>query len=121
MFGNSPKIKDRRLLATSTIMGSMVGALALCIPLCWITNTAYLPILAIGGAALATASVWIFGKPVDPDGASKLQIAELETTIADLRERLENVEVMSRYEATLVDTPRASAKTMGVDGLTESD
>ena len=58
------------------------------------------------------AGVWFFGRSKVVSTHTK-EIAELETAIADLKERLENVEVINRYGATLgedqegVEVPRS--------------
>ena len=69
-----------------------------------------LALVVIGGAAFAITGVWFFGRSKVVATHSK-EIAELETTIADLKERLENVEVINRYEASL-----AAEEGNGVEG-----
>ena len=103
MRKKNPQIKDRRLLATSTIAGSTLGMLILCVPLCAITKDATLPVFAIAGSSLATAAVWLFGRPKNPREASEKQVAALEATLLDLQQRLENVETINRYETTLAE------------------
>jgi len=122
MFDSKPKVKDRRLLATSTIMGSTLAVLGLCIPLCWITGLNELPLWAIAGSAISTAAVWLFGRPKDPEveAVPKKKLLALEETVGELRERLENLEVINRYEGTLGEDPlahpvREASKTMGAD------
>lgn len=95
------KVIDPRVRATRSIGNSAIAMLALSIPLCAILHSAVLPFAVIGGAAVAMASVWLFGRPKVVATHSK-EIAALEATIMELRERLDDVEVISRYEAELV-------------------
>ena len=94
------KVVDPRVLATRSISGSALGMLAICIPLVAILKSPVLPFVVIGGAAFAIAGVWFFGRSKVVATHSK-EIASLEATVEELTERLESVEVMSRYEATL--------------------
>lgn len=96
-------------MATSTIMVTTLGSLSLCIPLCFITGLNTLPLWAIAGSALSTAAVWIFGKPKDPEveAVAKQRVGELEATVTELRERLENMEVIHRFEDKLAADPLA--------------
>jgi len=96
--------KDRRLVATFGIMGAALGMLALCIPLCMITDNDALPLWTIASSAVATLGVWFFGKPKAIDERQRKEIKELQTTIVELKERLENVEVMNRFETKLAES-----------------
>ena len=93
---------DPRVAATSVIAGTSVGMLAICIPLVAVMKNPIFPFVVVGGAALAIAGVWYFGRNQGAATQSK-EIATLESTIEDLKERLENVEVINRYEATLAE------------------
>ena len=108
------KVVDPRVLATRSISGSAVALLAISIPLVAILKSAVLPFVVIGGAALAIAGVWFFGRSKVVATHSK-EIAALEATIKDLGERLENVEVMSRYEASLAERPLEAAEAVEVE------
>ncbi len=81
-----------------------MALLAVSIPLVAILKSAVLPFVVIGGAALAIAGVWFFGRSKVVATHSK-EIAALEATIKDLGDRLENVEVMNRFEASLSEPP----------------
>jgi hypothetical protein len=96
------KSSDPRVVATSAISGGMVAALAVCIPLVAILRSPMVVFVVIGGAALAIAGVWNSGKSKGKVKKST-EIAALESTIEDLKERLENVEVMNRFEEALAE------------------
>lgn len=103
MVDPKPLPKDRRMVATIAIMGSALGMLALCVPLCLIVDMDSLPIWTIVSAAVATSSVWFFGKPKEVDEKQTKDIKALQASLQEMKERLENVEVMNRYEATLAE------------------
>jgi hypothetical protein len=106
--------KDRRLLATFAILGTELGILTLCIPLCPITGIDSLPIWSIVASAIAISSVWFFGKPTEVDKEQTKQIAELKATMLELKERVENVEVIDRFETKLAqEEPVEITRTMG--------
>ncbi len=103
MFSPKPPVLDHRPAVTRTIWRSALGMLFLAIPLVPLTHFSWLPVCVIGGAALGTWGVWMFGgreKPVKP--AKDPAIVELEGKVAALSERLENVEILNRFEERLV-------------------
>lgn len=93
---------DPRVAATSQISGTTIAALAICIPLVAILKSPIVAFVVIGGAALAIASVWLTGRSKTESLKSE-EITKLEATIKDLQERLENVEVINRYETALAE------------------
>ena len=96
------KPSDPRVAATGAISGATIGALAVCIPIVAITRSPMIAMLVVGGAAVAIAGIWISGRSKEVAAKSE-QIENLESTIKDLQERLENVEVINRYETTLAE------------------
>ena len=99
---DSESSSDPRIAATSKISGSMVAALAICIPLVAILRSPVVVFAVIGGAGIAIAAVWLSSRSKESVTKSK-QIAALESTIEDLKERLECVEVINHYEKTLAE------------------
>ena len=96
------KHSDPRVEATSAIGGHLIAALAICIPLVVITKNPMIVLMVAGGAAVAISGIWYFGKSKEVETKSQ-RIEELESTIEDLTERLENVEVMNHYEEKLAE------------------
>ena len=101
--------KDRRLVATGIIAATSLGMMALSVPLCWLTGSMLLAYLTIGGSALSIAGVWAFGRPRNPGVAAK-EVAKLQATIDGLRERLENVEAMNRFESVLAEKEKVAVQ-----------
>ena len=97
---------DPRVAATGAIAGATVGALAVCIPMVVVLKNPAVAFVVVGGAALAIAGVWFSGRS-KIEAAKQKQIASLESTIEELRERLDNVEVINRYEKTLAESELA--------------
>ena len=95
--------KDRRLLATFGILGAGVAMMGLSIPICIVDGSLTVALCAIGATALSTGAVWLFGKPEEIDKTQSKKIAELESTLTELKERLENVEVINRFETKLAE------------------
>ena len=93
---------DPRVAATSSIGVGTIVALVALVVLFGITRSPSIAFVVIGGAALAIAGNWIFGRS-KTEAAKSTEIAKLEATIEDLKERLENVEVINRYETTLAE------------------
>lgn len=100
--GASEEPADPRVQATKEIGGYLVAALAISIPLVAILENPLVVAMVVAGAAVATAGVWFFGNTKAVETKSH-RIAELESTIEDLKERLENVEVINRYETSLAE------------------
>ena len=96
------KSADPRVEATSEIGSYLIAGLAICIPLVAILKSPLIVVVVVGGAALAIAGIWRSGNSKEVESKSK-RIADLESTIEDLKERLENVEVINRYETTLAE------------------
>ena len=96
------KVVDPRVLATRSIGGTTIAALAMCIPMVAIMKSLVLPFAVIAGSAVAIGCVWFFGRSKVVATHSK-EIEALEETVDDLKERLENVEVMNRYETVLAE------------------
>ncbi|MFT5404452.1 MAG: hypothetical protein ACI9DF_003295 [Verrucomicrobiales bacterium] len=82
--------KDRRLEATETIWKHGVVMLVASIPFVFLAKLILLPVFVVVLAALSTMCVWMFGGS-KPEKALNKRLAELE-------ERLMNVETMSRVE-----------------------
>ncbi len=100
-FQISPAM-DHRPGVTRSIWRCGLGMLFLCIPLVPLTGFDFLPMGVIGGAALGTLGVWMFGKPAAPPKPEKDPVLiEMQRTVASLGERLENVEVLNRFEERL--------------------
>lgn len=97
---------DPRVAATGKISGTMVAALAIGIPLVLVLKSPVVVFWVICGAALAIAGVWLSGQSKAGESKAK-KIADLEATIEDLKERLENVEVINHYETRRDDPCRA--------------
>jgi hypothetical protein len=96
--------------------------IALCIPMVVFLKSPLLPFLVIGGAALGISSVWFFGRSKVVATHSN-EIDALEKAVADLTDRLGDVEVRNRYEEALAekafggedaaDSEAASGRAMG--------
>ena len=119
MNPQSPATIDHRPGVTRSIWRCSLGMLFLCIPLVPLTGFDWLPMGVIGGAALGTLGVWMFGKPAAPPKPEKDPVLlEMQKTVASLGERLENVEVLNRFEERLaresagVSTERERAMAM---------
>jgi hypothetical protein len=104
--------QSARVKVTSSIWGCAVGMMGICIPLTAITESGpILPIVVVGGAALATIAVWTgevvgivlnSGRTHNSVGTeSKQQIDTLTGRIQELEERLANVETIDRFEEHL--------------------
>jgi hypothetical protein len=104
--------QDARVKVTTSIWGCAIGMMGVCIPLTAITNSGpALPIVVVGGAALATIAVWTgevvgivlnSGRTHNSVGTeSKQQIDTLTGRIQELEERLANVETIDRFEEHL--------------------
>jgi len=92
--------------------------MGLCIPMVFVTKDATLPIWVAGASGVGILAVWLFGKPAPPKmEEQKKMITELQSTVEDLKERLENVEVMNRYESVLaekaLDSESGDGRSMG--------
>jgi hypothetical protein len=92
---------DPRPKAIGRIWGAAVGMLAICIPLCAILESAWLPVFVIAGAAGVTLYIWASGdrSQAPPNDETEL----LRAKIKELEERLANVEVINRFEDRLAD------------------
>ena len=101
------RVVDPRVVATRSICRSAIAIFAISVPLIIFVKLMWLPLAVLGGTALAVSGVWFFGRSKVVATHSK-EIAALETTIADLTERLENVEVINRFEASLLEEDDAS-------------
>jgi len=103
---NAPE--DVRVKVVSTIWGCAVGMLGICIPLVAISRTGpILPLLVIVGAAVATAIVWsgnVNAASTRSDAANEQkEMDELRKRVAELEERLSNVETIDRFEHHLAE------------------
>lgn len=107
-----------------TILTTSIALLGVCIPLVAITKLIYLPMLVILGAFTAASIVWTSKPRVATDTQSAEKIAELEKTVADLQERLANVETINHFERAMAEkamtensedttTSESSVATMG--------
>lgn len=106
--------QNARVKVTSSIWGCAIGMMGVCIPLTAVTNSGpALPIVVVGGAALATIAVWTgevvgivlnSGRAQNPvDTESKKQVDALNGRIQELEERLANVETIDRFEQHLAE------------------
>ncbi|MGI9243380.1 MAG: hypothetical protein ACR2RV_21455 [Verrucomicrobiales bacterium] len=93
---------DPRVAATSAISGSTIAILGVCIPLVAILKSPLIVFFALGGAALAIAGVWYSGRSKEVASKSK-EIAALSATVEELKARLDDVEVINRFETTLAE------------------
>jgi hypothetical protein len=93
---------DIRLKATTAIWGTAMGMLGISIPLCAITNSTIIPLVAIAGAAIGTCGVWIFGNKKQGSAQNNAEIAA-QQRIAELEERLANLETINNFERRLAE------------------
>ena len=92
---------DARPDAIGQVWGTAIGMLAICIPLCVLLKSGALPIMVICAAVLVSMYVW---KTEPQKTANANQEAEaLRTRIAELEERLANVEVINSFEERLAE------------------
>ncbi len=113
--------QNARVKVTSSIWGCAIGMMGVCIPLTAVTNSGpALPIVVVGGAALATIAVWT-GEVVSTvlnsgraqksvDTESKKQVDALNGRIQELEERLTNVETIDRFEQHLAQKSLAAGR-----------
>lgn len=95
--------EDIRVKSTGAIWGMSMGMLALSIPLSAVTQTAFIPVVVIAGASVATLGVWWRpgikgGKP--PTNKEQLNAQQ---RIAELEERLANLETINNFERRLAE------------------
>jgi hypothetical protein len=98
-----------------------LAALAIGIPRVLVLKSPVAVFWVICGAALAIAGVWLSGQ--SKAGQSKTvesnakKIADPEAMIEDLKERLENVEVINHYETTLAERALEAESEVGTSDL----
>lgn len=79
--------KDTRLIATIWIWVLSIFSLLACVPILALTeNSFFLPFAVLISVTISTASIWLFGKPINLENDKKLQI---------LQARIENLETIS--------------------------
>jgi hypothetical protein len=109
----SEEFQDVRIKATATIWGLCVPLLGVSIPLAAITSSAFVPLAVICGAAIATASVWIFANR-NPQGAQNdAALLAAQKQIKDLEERLANLETINNFERRLAEEALARQNAVG--------
>jgi hypothetical protein len=94
--------KDTRMETTGAIWGMATGMLALSIPLSSVTQTAFIPLIVIAGAAIGTVAVWRGGAKNESPKGNKEQLAA-QQRIAELEERLANLETINNFERRLAE------------------
>jgi hypothetical protein len=92
---------DVRVQATGTIWGLAVGMMAISIPLSSVTETAFIPLFVIAGAAVGTVAVWRPG--TKKEGTSTKEQIAAQQRIAELEERLANLETINNFERHLAE------------------
>ena len=107
LFFKGPSVApDPRPKATSRIWVFSLLMMAVAIPMVETTQSAVIPLFILAAAALSTAAVWLFGESSQKREArdaqalrqSREEIAALQSTVAEMRDRLECLETISRYE-----------------------
>lgn len=95
--------KDVRMETTGAIWGMAMGMLALSIPLSAVTQTAFIPVVVIAGAAVASLGVW--WRPGINSGNPSTNKEQLtaQQRIAELEERLANLETINNFERRLAE------------------
>ena len=96
---------DTRVQTTSKIWALTIPLVALSIPLVAITGSILVAIMALLSPALATGFVWFFGnqhRADAPKTASKSELAGRQR-IAELEERLANLETINNFERRLAE------------------
>ena len=97
-----PETKDDvRVQATAAIWGLGVGMMVFSIPLSAITNSALIPLAVIASAAVGTIAVWRPGTKKE-SSSTKEQLAAGQR-IAELEERLANLETINNFERHLAE------------------
>jgi hypothetical protein len=89
-----------------TIWGCATGMMGICIPLSAVTNSGpVLPILTVIGAVVGTAAMNRSGEKASKQSKQSSDLARLEAQhqqqIAELEERLSNVETIGRFSSYL--------------------
>ena len=95
--------RDRFLMSKGHSVPAQYAALAMlgvCIPLCAVLKSASIPFLVIGGAVLATFYIWNSGQR-SQEKSEEEEVEILRRKVADLEERLANVEVINSFEERL--------------------
>jgi len=111
MSGEEPKSevhKDFRVVSTAAVSGATIAMMGICIPLVAITQMVTLPLFVLGASALSVSAIWFFGSKKPQDNQSSSKIEELENTVNDLKQRLENVETISHFERAMAEKSLAS-------------
>ena len=86
-----------------------IAALAIGLLLLVILKNPLVVLMLISAAAAVIAAVWLARNPHSDESKSD-HIADLESTIADLEERLENVEIINHYETSLAERELEAAE-----------
>ena len=94
-------VQDARPDAIGQVWGTAIGMLAVCIPLCVLLKSGAIPIIVIVGAVLVSMHIWQTESRQTADADEEAEA--LRTRIAELEERLANVEVINSFEERLAE------------------
>jgi hypothetical protein len=92
---------DVRVQATATIWAMAVGMMVFSVPLSQITESAVIPLAVIAGSAIGTFAVWRPG--TKKEGSSTKEQVAAQQRIAELEERLANLETINNFERRLAE------------------
>lgn len=102
--------EDVRVQTTAAIWGMATGMMALSIPLSAVAHTALIPLAVLASAATGTVAVWRFGAKNEAGSGNTTPALSKDATgdaaqkrIADLEERLANLETINNFERRLAE------------------
>ena len=97
--------EDVRVKTTGAIWGMATGMLGISIPLSAVTETAFIPVVVIVGAVIGTVAVWRGGAKSEAGQQSATASSNdaAQKRIAELEERLANLETINNFERHLAE------------------